>query len=195
MSNLKKRTRNYECSWYTDQELLEIFPEAKKIIPEKIREWKNECEEMKSDIREFLESGEKNYPNDYWFWEIAVAKLFLPKLYKYEGHILRLRRYQNIYKPKKNSRINNYEKFREKIEIAQNYPIAELARDKLELRPSGENFVGLCPFHNERTPSFYLYTNTNIFVCFGCNEKGSVLKLTMHLYGLDFKEAVEMLQK
>lgn len=182
------------CS-FTDEELLKIFPEAKKIIPEKIKEWNEKCKELKDITREALKNAEDNCQSDIWFTEIFIAKFILPKLYEYERYILRLKRYRNIYKPKKNSQIDNYEKFREKIEIAKNYPIAELARGKLELKQSGNNFVSLCPFHNERTPSFYLYTNTNTFVCFGCGAKGLVINLTMHLYDLNFKQAVEMLQK
>lgn len=191
MSKITKRIRDYKFYYFSDRELLEIFPDAKELIPEKIREWQEECDEIKNDIRAILDEAEKIAKKDFWFYEIYVAELYLPKLRECERHILRLKMFFNFHK-KKNAQLIN---FREKIEIARNYPVYELARDKLELRPSGKNFIGLCPFHDEKTPSFYLYTETNTFVCFGCNEKGDVIKLCMYLYGLDFKETVQMLQK
>jgi len=69
-----------------------------------------------------------------------------------------------------------------------------LARSKLELMQSGGNFISLCPFHNEKTPSFYIYPESNKFYCFGCQAKGDVITLTMALHGIEFKEAVGMLQ-
>ncbi|PIV85902.1 MAG: hypothetical protein COW50_04490 [Candidatus Moranbacteria bacterium CG17_big_fil_post_rev_8_21_14_2_50_41_107] len=70
----------------------------------------------------------------------------------------------------------------------------ELARSQIDLKSSGKNFVGLCPFHMEKTPSFYLYTETNSFYCFGCQTGGDVITLTMHLYSIRFTDAVAMLQ-
>jgi len=195
MRKLTKTINGYKFAWYTKEDILKMFPEAKKIIPKKIKEWIEKCENIKKIIREILEETENDYPEDVWFIEMFIAVFFLPTLYEYERHLLELRIYQNIYKKRKNNRIDNYEKFKEKIEVANSYPITELARDKLKLKQSGNNFVSLCPFHDERTPSFYLYTNTNTFICFGCGERGGVINLTMCLYGLDFKEAVEMLQK
>lgn len=190
MKKITKKIKGYEFPWFTNQELLKIFPEAKNIIPEKIKEWQEKCDEIKNEIREVLDKIEKTSKKDLWFYEIYIAKFYLPTLYKYERHILRLKMFLNSSEKRK-----QFINFKEKIEIAHNYPIYELARDKLDFRPSGKNFVALCPFHDERTPSFYLYTETNTFICFGCNEKGDVIKLCMHLYGLDFKEAVQMLQK
>ncbi|MCX6762583.1 MAG: CHC2 zinc finger domain-containing protein [Candidatus Moranbacteria bacterium] len=62
------------------------------------------------------------------------------------------------------------------------------------MRHSGRNFISLCPFHNEKHASFYIYPETNTFHCFGCQENGDVIKLTMHLHGTDFQGAVQMLQ-
>jgi len=130
---------------------------------------------------------------DRWFWDIFFKKLKIPALLKIENHIFRLKRQLSISNgPTRTNR--KWENFQEMIAIAKTYPICELARDKLELKPSGKNFVALCPFHNEKTPSCYFYTETNTFYCFGCNEKGDVIKFIMLLYGIEFKEAVRMLQ-
>ncbi|QQS61696.1 MAG: tryptophan 7-halogenase [Candidatus Moraniibacteriota bacterium] len=180
---------------YSDQELLEIFPEAKTIIPEKISEWQEEYDKLANEIKGFLTAVYERCPEkDVWFWEIVAEKLMIPDLLKIENHILRLKRQQIIAKGKSNRRQENYEKFQEKIILARSYPIYELARDKLDLKPSGKNFVALCPFHNEKTPSCYFYTETNTFVCFGCGEKSDIIKFTMHFYGVGFRDAVEMLQ-
>ncbi len=85
--------------------------------------------------------------------------------------------------------------FQEKILLARNYPIAELVRGRLELKQAGKNSKCLCPFHLEKHPSCVIFVDTNSFVCFSCGEKGDVIKLAMHIYGLSFKQIIDMLQK
>jgi hypothetical protein len=180
---------------YSDRELLEIFPEAKKIIPEKISEWQDEYDSLTNDIKELLKAVDEYCPKDAWFYEIIAEKMMIPDLLKIENHILRLKRQQMIASSKGNKHQKYFENFQEMIAIAKAHPICELARDKLELKPSGKNFIALCPFHDEKTPSCYFYTETNTFVCFGCGQKGDVIKFTMQLYGVGFKDAVKMLQQ
>ena len=61
------------------------------------------------------------------------------------------------------------------------------------LKPSGKSFKGLCPFHNEKTPSFHVNPERQIFHCFGCNEGGDAFKFLMTYDKLSFVEAVEQL--
>ena len=61
------------------------------------------------------------------------------------------------------------------------------------LKPSGKSFKGLCPFHNEKTPSFHVNPERQIFHCFGCNEGGDTFKFLMLYDKLSFVEAVEQL--
>lgn len=62
------------------------------------------------------------------------------------------------------------------------------------LRKSGRNFVGLCPFHNERGSSFYIYTQDNRWTCFGaCGNSGDVIDMVMKLQGIGFQDAVKFL--
>jgi DNA primase len=61
------------------------------------------------------------------------------------------------------------------------------------LKASGKSFKGLCPFHNEKTPSFHVNPERQIFHCFGCNEGGDAFKFLMLYDKLSFVEAVEQL--
>jgi DNA primase len=58
------------------------------------------------------------------------------------------------------------------------------------LRKSGKSFQGLCPFHNERTPSFYVFPESQTWRCFGCNEGGDVFTFVEKRLGLDFRDAL-----
>src|SRR5262249_34299971 len=62
-------------------------------------------------------------------------------------------------------------------------------------RRSGAEFAGLCPFHNEKTPSFTVNDKKGFFYCFGCHEKGDVVGFVMKTEGLSFPEAVEKLAR
>jgi|SRR3989344_7534269 len=64
--------------------------------------------------------------------------------------------------------------------------------DKMKKRPISPNYQGLCPFHKERTPSFYLKPGKNSFVCYGCKERGGPLTLD---YKLGAKIYTSIIQK
>src|SRR5262249_20374118 len=61
------------------------------------------------------------------------------------------------------------------------------------LKRRGRSFVGLCPFHKEKTPSFHVNPDRGFFHCFGCKEAGSVIDFVMKLEGATFPEAVRSL--
>lgn len=61
------------------------------------------------------------------------------------------------------------------------------------LKPSGRNFLGLCPFHQEKTPSFNVHRERQFFHCFGCKESGDIFAFVMKYEGLTFPEAVQKL--
>ncbi len=84
---------------------------------------------------------------------------------------------------------------REKIdEIMAAADIVEVAADYAD-RPkrSGSNYIGLCPFHQEKTPSFSVDPEKNLFYCFGCQKGGNVYTLVQELEGVRFPEAARML--
>lgn len=65
--------------------------------------------------------------------------------------------------------------------------------ERVQLKKAGRNFKGLCPFHNEKTPSFMVNDEKQIFHCFGCAQGGDIFKFIMNFEGLSFVEAVKML--
>lgn len=182
----------YQPPKYSDKELLEIFPEAKEMIPEKIKEWERKLKKDKRKLKDCLIYiyRQKIDEFSYWFFEKVTRFYLMPPILEADRNILRLKRMLSIFKPNG----KKMEHWQEKVEKARQYPIYEMAKYKLLLNPSGDKFSSLCPFHDEKHASFFVYTEINTFCCFGCQEKGDVIKLTMHLYGINFKEAVEMLQ-
>lgn len=85
----------------------------------------------------------------------------------------------------------NYSELLKKVKDSIN--IVEVIGEHVVLRQSGANFVGLCPFHAERTPSFSVNPNKQLFHCYGCNEGGDLIHFAMSFYALSFPEAVEEL--
>src|SRR2546430_1044221 len=61
------------------------------------------------------------------------------------------------------------------------------------LQKAGRSLKGLCPFHNERTPSFYVFAETQTWHCFGCNEGGDIFSFVQKQQGLDFRETLHYL--
>ena len=83
-----------------------------------------------------------------------------------------------------------------KEEIKQKLDIAEVIAEYVTLKPAGSGaFKGLCPFHSERTPSFHVSRERQIFKCFGCDKGGDVFSFVMEMEGLNFVEALKMLAK
>lgn len=76
--------------------------------------------------------------------------------------------------------------------ISQN-DIVEVVSEYVTLKKSGRNYMGLCPFHREKSPSFCVSMDKQIFKCFGCSEGGNVITFIMKIENLDFWDAVEML--
>lgn len=76
------------------------------------------------------------------------------------------------------------------LEIKDAAPIAEVIGQYVKLTPRGRYLVGLCPFHAEKTPSFTVYPERQIFHCFGCGAGGNVFTFLMQHLRLTFPEAV-----
>jgi len=86
-------------------------------------------------------------------------------------------------------------KFSESVieEIKNRYSIVELVSQYLTLQRKGDRFWGLCPFHEEKTPSFSVLPEKGFYHCFGCGKSGSLFDFTMEMEHLTFPEAVKRL--
>ncbi len=80
-----------------------------------------------------------------------------------------------------------------KEEIKSAADIVDIVSDYVKLKRSGNNFTGLCPFHNEKTPSFYVTPSMGIYKCFGCGSGGDVFNFLMEIEGVGFVEAMRTL--
>ncbi len=80
-------------------------------------------------------------------------------------------------------------------EIKSRCNIVDVIGRVVPLKKAGRNYKGLCPFHKEKTPSFIVSEDKQIFTCFGCGETGDVIGFVEKYYNLDFRGAVEMLAR
>ena len=82
----------------------------------------------------------------------------------------------------------------EKIEeVRTAVDLVEVAEDYVQLKQSGSRYMGLCPFHNEDTPSFSVDPDQNLYYCFGCQNGGDAFKFVQEIEGVGFLESVRML--
>lgn len=79
------------------------------------------------------------------------------------------------------------------LEIKNRLPIIDLVQQYIPIEKAGKNFRARCPFHNEKTPSFYLSEERNTYYCFGCQKKGDIFSFIEEYEGIDFKEALKLL--
>lgn len=80
-----------------------------------------------------------------------------------------------------------------KNEILENSDIVAIIGDYVDLKKSGNSYKGLCPFHNEKTPSFTVDDKKQLFHCFGCGEGGDVVSFIMHKEGLSYIDSMKYL--
>src|SRR5271170_7882552 len=78
-------------------------------------------------------------------------------------------------------------------ELRNRISLSEFIGRRTKLTRRGREFAGLCPFHHEKTPSFYVVDDKNFFHCFGCGAHGDAIGFVMRNENLDFIEAVERL--
>ncbi len=78
-------------------------------------------------------------------------------------------------------------------DIKNSNDIVDIISQYVTLKRSGRNFFGLCPFHKEKTPSFSVSPDKQIFHCFGCGVGGNVIHFISKIENLDFKESLEVL--
>ena len=80
-------------------------------------------------------------------------------------------------------------------EVRERVDIVQIVGEYVRLVPSGREYKALCPFHQEKTPSFYVVPQKQIFHCFGCGKGGGVFKFLMETEGTTFPESVRLLAR
>lgn len=77
--------------------------------------------------------------------------------------------------------------------IKEENDIVDIVSEVVTLKKTGKNYLGRCPFHNEKTPSFTVSSEKQIYKCFGCGEAGNVISFVMKTRNMAFPEAVKLL--
>lgn len=189
-----KKFRDYEIDWYTERELLDMFsPEIEDVILEKSSDLQGIISEKKLLIAEHLKNINCSEADKFskWFAREIVKMEFAPELVKYNQELSRFKRYEQLLKPPPDRKTPD---FQEKLGEAKRRQIQDVVGQYVELRRAGKNFIGLCPFHSEKRASFYIYTESNTYHCFGCQKHGDVINFIQEIQGVDFREAVNILQ-
>ncbi|CAN5631030.1 DNA primase [soil metagenome] len=78
-------------------------------------------------------------------------------------------------------------------QIKERLDIVDIVGSRVQLRRAGRNFKGLCPFHQEKTPSFVVFPESQGYHCFGCGKNGDIFSFTMDTENLTFRDALEQL--
>ncbi|HHX58445.1 MAG TPA: DNA primase [Candidatus Moranbacteria bacterium] len=78
-------------------------------------------------------------------------------------------------------------------QIKERLGVVEVVGEYLRLEKAGSNYKALCPFHNEKNPSFMVNAERNFWYCFGCQKGGDIFTFVQEMEGLDFREALERL--
>ena len=71
--------------------------------------------------------------------------------------------------------------------------IVDYASSFMSLKKSGKSYMACCPFHNEKTPSFHIDRDKQLFHCFGCGASGNFVQFVMRMEGLDYRDAIRFL--
>ncbi len=80
-------------------------------------------------------------------------------------------------------------------ELIARTDLVDLVSESVRLTKKGSSYWGCCPFHSEKTPSFHVVPDRQIYKCFGCGKGGGAINFVMELENLSFREAVEVLAK
>lgn len=186
----------YKPPKLTDLQALEIFPEARSIL---LKRYKKELDFYKylinfyeNEKQRIEQEKEKAFASEAWAWDYCLSSIQL-SIQRAEKDFISVSYKKKIAEGKNSSDakldITDYN-----IQIAKQTPIQSLL--DVPFRKVGQRIYCRCPFHNERTPSFTIFTDKNRWHCFGqCNMGGDSIDFVMKRDGLSFVEAVKLLTK
>ena len=162
-----------QTKYYTTKELIEIFPEAIPYLEEERRDCLIYIKAFKLLIKHELEKINKTKDEFTRWFKTEVLRITDGEILdKYEKRLRKLT-------PPRKGLITD-----EDIQRAKEYPFNQL----IEVNKSG---FALCPFHNEKKPSFYV--RKNFYYCFSCGKSGDTIDFLMETEGLSFIDAVKKL--
>lgn len=174
------------------REWLAIFPEAEKsFIKPKIRELNHAIRDKEDEILR-LEDNAVRVRQDRWFLFACIDAWERPEL----EELKRRRKKLIAHLPDLHSSLGGAKRGLSPDDIARAKAHSVLAFSELYiagLKRAGKQWRGLCPFHNEKSPSFYLNLDKNTYHCFGCEAHGDTIALAMHILNLNFYSAVRFL--
>jgi len=178
----------YQNHKLTQAEVLETFAtDAKQIIPALIGELTSRRRMLVTRIGDavaliHVESEDEAFR---YYWTLWLALNEGEELQALDANLARHHRMLSAItgKPVPAGRLTD-----SSIETARDYPIQDLF--DVNFRRSGNRLVGLCPFHAEKSPSFYVFLSQNRAHCFGCQKSVDSISAYMELNGCDFKAAV-----
>ncbi|MBN2882109.1 MAG: DNA primase, partial [Clostridia bacterium] len=78
-------------------------------------------------------------------------------------------------------------------EIIEKNDIVDVVSDYVKINRKGKDYFGLCPFHNEKTPSFSVVPAKQIYYCFGCGKGGNVLNFISSIENIEYIDAIKMM--
>lgn len=180
----------------TDKKIIEIFGKkaVKEIVENKIKEYEIKrkvlTKNIKTKFKNISKLQDKTDKFTIWFCEQLVDEFLVKKLIEIEKQLSRLYFQNKIAKDEKIERSGDWIT-QEQIQEALRYPIEQIAMNFEKANKRGNRIYTLCPFHNERYPSFVAYLDTNSWYCFGqCSRGGDIVSLIRELNNFNFKEAI-----
>ena len=184
--------RKLESEWrdsqkrHTTKELLEIFPEVKDVVPEKVKELSEDIEIIDSLVKKLYQIINDHELNDFddFFYRKYVEIFYQKEL---ERLLKERKRFERLLYNQDLVPIN--EITNDDIERAKQEPIENFLPDRLQ--KFGNKYRCHCPLHTENTPSCYVYKNNNSFYCFGCKKGGDVITLIRYLNDCSFIDAIK----
>lgn len=177
------------------------YSEAKKMLKDLLLPRIRRQKQLDKAYRKISRNAESNYAPETCIHQIFVDLVWLRTFANDDAlnaerlsELLYYWRYNEMRKPTsddcqdKTSLID----FQLLIDQARAHPIEKLYNGELR-NSSGNRLSGLCPFHEEKSPSFFIFTDTNHYHCFGCQAHGDVINYSQKINGETFKEVIEKL--